>query len=208
VYPGAPEATNFGEDDPGHVALVLFSRRRGRPRIERLRVARWRWEQHEVTSLAELRLLCGRTDLRDVVLRLRLDMDVTLTEEAEVERLLEQLTGSEAARGKVGVLQLHKLMRLRSDDRAWVARVPGILQQVAERIAARRAAPEGDNDDGGPDERDVALHDRALSHLYRLLRTRGAVSPGATDRNSGDADNRADNRADNHAGNHDSGGDR
>lgn len=187
VYPGAPEPTNFGEDDPGNVALVFFFRRRRRPRIERLPVAHWRWEVHTVTSLSELRALCGRTDLQCVVMRLQVRMDVTLDEESEVERLLTELAGTDATRGKVGVLRVDKELTLRTDDRSWIASIPEGLRPVAERIEALRAQTiNGDGDSASADQ-PTELYDRVLTHLYRLLRQRGALSVPSvqTDREHG-----------------------
>ena len=176
VYPGAPEPTNFGEDDPGNIALVFFYRRRRRPRIERMPVARWRWEVQTVTSLEQLRALCARTDLQSVVMRLSLALDVTLEEEVEVERLLTELAGTDAARGKVGVLQVEKELTLRTDDRSWVAGMPEILQRVAERLEETRTATAGDSGDGRAGAYLPELHDRALTYLYRLVRERGALT--------------------------------
>ena len=192
VYPGAPEPTNFGEDDPGNVALVFFFRRQRRPRIERLPVAHWRWEEQTVTSLAELRALAIRTDLQSVVMRLRVTMDVTLAEEADVQRLLTELSGTDATRGKVGVLVIDKQLTLRTDDRSWLASVPESMRPVAERIEELRARALGQGGDSSGDRdsdtgatASAELYDRVLTHLYRLLRERGALEPASGTDGSG-----------------------
>lgn len=183
VYPGAPEPTNFGEDDPGNVALVFFFRRRRRPRIERLPVARWRWEEQSVNSLSELRALCARIDLQSVVMRLRVHLAVTLAEEVEVQRLLTELAGTDATRGKVGVLLVDKQLSLRTDDRSWVSEMPDILQRVAQRIEDMRVQTSGGTNGEGESSAGAAelglspeLYDRVLTHLYRLLQSRGALT--------------------------------
>ena len=149
-------------------------------------MARWRWEEQTVTSLSELRALCSRTDLLSVVMRLDVSLDVTLAEEAEVQRLLTELAGTDAARGKVGVLQVELQLALRTDDRSWVTGMPESLQRVAERIEELRAhsadpaavgAAGADGDGAAGVAADLApeLYDRVLTHLYRLLRERGAL---------------------------------
>jgi len=62
VYPGAPEATKFGELDAGFVAVVFFPRH-GKPQIvQRQQVGRWRWRDEHIGSVAELeRLRTERT---------------------------------------------------------------------------------------------------------------------------------------------------
>ena len=64
VYPGAPEATNFGERDTGNVALVFFPRDRpaGVPSFGRSPVGRWTWREETCTSLAALRRAPGRPE--------------------------------------------------------------------------------------------------------------------------------------------------
>jgi DNA repair exonuclease SbcCD nuclease subunit len=103
VYPGAPEATSFDEVDPGNVVLVSFSRARGRPLLRKVPVARWRWRQETIRSLAVLRALAAE-DLRSTVLRLFFDLEVDLRERDEVERILGELAGNEAKHGRAGIL--------------------------------------------------------------------------------------------------------
>ena len=52
----------------------------------------------------ELRSLLTTPDLDRHVVRLHLDMTVSLSEESEVERILRDLRGTDATHGRVGVL--------------------------------------------------------------------------------------------------------
>ena len=80
VYPGAPEQTRFGESGTGQVALVAISRSGARPVVERIAVGRWAWRDETVTSLESLRRLVSE-DLSTTVLRLRLEMSVSVSDE-------------------------------------------------------------------------------------------------------------------------------
>jgi DNA repair exonuclease SbcCD nuclease subunit len=95
VYPSAPEPTNFKEHDAGYVALVWFTRHGNRPRIQRERVARWIWRDVTVRCLAELRELAN-DDLLSTVLRLKLDLAISVSELREAESILSSLRGTEA----------------------------------------------------------------------------------------------------------------
>jgi DNA repair exonuclease SbcCD nuclease subunit len=101
VYPSAPEPTKFGEPDSGYVALVWFTRHGIRPRIQRERVARWTWRDVTIRSLAELKAL-GEEDLVSTVLRLTLDLTVTVPEMKEVEQIIDAFKGTEAANPRTG----------------------------------------------------------------------------------------------------------
>jgi DNA repair exonuclease SbcCD nuclease subunit len=101
VYPSAPEPTCFGEHDAGYVALVCFTRRGLRPQILRERVARWTWRQVAVASMAELRALAEQ-DLLNTVLRLELNLSLTLDELDEVIRILAALRGTDAVSPRTG----------------------------------------------------------------------------------------------------------
>jgi len=173
VYPGAPEPTSFDEADAGCVALVALFRRGLRPRVDAERVAFWRWLDVRRRNMIELRDLLTRRDLDRHVVRLHLDMDVSLSEESEVERILRDLQGTDATHGRVGVLVVNKAgLRLQagsggafSDDLA-----PVLKDTVArlDRLAAEAA------DDG-----EKAKATRALAHLYKLLQSHEATGgPG------------------------------
>lgn len=160
IYPGAPEATAFDERDPGSVAIVLVNRQR-RALVQQRRVAAWTWEELSISSIAELRTLAARTDLRSRVLRVNVDLVVTAPELEEAERLIEALAGSDARHGLVGVLDLHRdrleLDLHHLDD--WTRTLPGVLQQT---VKSLRAAAE--------DEQNRPAAQRALFHLFRATR--------------------------------------
>jgi DNA repair exonuclease SbcCD nuclease subunit len=101
VYPSAPEPTSFGETRAGCVALVWFTRRGVRPEVQPQPVARWTWEQVTVRSMEELRALAAR-DLLNTVLRLRLELSLSLSELAEVTRILASLRGTDAVSARTG----------------------------------------------------------------------------------------------------------
>lgn len=163
VYPGAPEATNFGEKDTGFVALVFFPRdRTRRAHVHAERVGVWTWREVICRSLAELRRLRASEDLRKTVLRLRLEMQLPLEGYDEAERLLAELRGSLAANPRVGVL---------ADDRSGLRlaldapldfgqELPPVLASVAQRLRNKA--------DSDPARAEKA--ERALHHLYQLVR--------------------------------------
>ena len=95
VYPGAPEQTRFGESGAGQVALVTLQRSGARPTVTSVKVGRWTWRDESVTSLESLRSLAAE-DLSTTVLRLRLDMTVSVVDEKEVDLLTRQLRGDAA----------------------------------------------------------------------------------------------------------------
>jgi DNA repair exonuclease SbcCD nuclease subunit len=159
VYPGAPEPTNFGEAQPGNIAVV-FIRNNRRVMVEPHPVAYWRWEEAAITSLDDLRRLAARTDLSQRVLRLTLAMRVPANEYAEAERLLDTLGGTPAANPKVGILVLDRTgLVLDTGD---VARVfetmPEGLREAARRLKEREQGA------------DPEVARRALYHLYMLTR--------------------------------------
>lgn len=160
VYPGAPEATNFGERDTGNVVLVFFPLdRRRRARVEAERVGTWTWREAQCDSLVELKNLRAEPDLQHAVLRLTLDMALPMDEYDEAERILEELAGSDATTPRVGVLHVRReRLRLAADaDIDLDESLPEVLRATAERLRLRaRTEPE--------------LAGRALHHLYRLSR--------------------------------------
>lgn len=160
IYPGAPEATAFDERDPGHVAVVLVTRQR-EARVHKERVAFWTWEEASVRSIEQLRALAGRADLHSRVLRLRLELRVSAAEYEEVERLLQDLEGTDARTGKVGVLELDRteLELDRESIASYCESLPPVLQAAAARL---RAAAE--------DPADRLAAERAIHHLLRLSR--------------------------------------
>ena len=160
VYPGAPEATNFGERDTGRVALVFFPRDRRRRAIVRPEpIGRWTWREETCTSVPALRTLLTDPQLRRAVLRLVLDMEVPMAEYDEAERLLGELSGSMAASPRVGVLTVNREhFRLAADAPIeFGASLPEAVRATVERLRARA-------------ETEPEVAGRALHHLYRLVK--------------------------------------
>ena len=160
VYPGAPEATNFGERNTGNVALVFFPRgRRRRAMVRPEAVGRWTWREETCTSLAALRVLLADPNLRRTVLRLVLDMEVPMAEYDEAERLLGALSGSMAASSRAGVLTVDReRFRLAADAPIeFGANLPDAVRAAVDRLRARA-------------ETEPEVAGRALHHLYRLVR--------------------------------------
>ncbi len=159
VYPGAPEATSFGEPDAGNVVVVFVSRNRKvlfRPE----RVANWTWSDRTVRSLAGLRELRAEPTLARMVLRLTVDVRLTAPELEEAEAILTELKGTSAAHGRVGILQLDR-RSLALDSRgieAALTDLPDVLRATFERLQALETG----------EQAEVAK--AALFHLYKLVR--------------------------------------
>jgi DNA repair exonuclease SbcCD nuclease subunit len=156
VYPGAPEQTRFGESGAGQVALVTLSRSGARPMVTPLKVGRWTWRDESVTSLESLRRLASE-DLLTTVLRLRLDMVVSVADERSVDQLTRQLKGDDANSGRAGAFVLDRsLLRVEFGDASSLMQdAPETLSKVAGSLNAIAAA-----DDEAQ---------RALQILYRLI---------------------------------------
>jgi DNA repair exonuclease SbcCD nuclease subunit len=159
VYPGAPEATSFGEKDAGFVAVVFFPRQGRPPLIQKRPIGRWRWRDERCHNLDELEALRVQ-DLKDCVLRLTLTMEVNVAQMDRIEAILVELKGSAATHGKAGVLQLDRTgLELNTSDTGFFdANLPDVLQSVAARLQARGQEPEG------------AIARWALYHLYKTVR--------------------------------------
>ena len=163
VYPGAPEATTFGEPGAGNVVAVFVSRSR-RVTFRPERVAYWTWSERTIRSLAELRALRSEPNLARTVLRLVLDLRVTAPELAEAEAILTELKGTAATHGRVGILQLVR-ERLLLDTRgieADFADLPDVLRATVARLKELERG----------DQPEVARE--ALYHLFRMVRAGGA----------------------------------
>ena len=156
VYPGAPEQTRFGETGTGHVALVALPRAGVRPTVERVAVGRWTWREEIVSSLESLRRLVSE-DLSTTVLRLRLQMSVSVPDERSVDQLIRQLKGDAANSGRAGAFALDRSgLRIEVGDVSELMQgAPETLSVVAGRLA--EAAPADD------DAR------RALHLLYHMM---------------------------------------
>ena len=160
VYPGTPEATNFGESDTGSVAIAFFPLDRARrPIVRREQVGSWQWGESVCQSMSDLRILAGESDLRKTVLRLKLDMWVPMSEYDEAERILTEMRGSLAANPRVGVLAEDRGgLRLATDaPMDFGSQLQPILQSTITRLQANVEA-------------DSEIVERALHHLYRLVR--------------------------------------
>ena len=159
IYPGAPEATRFGEHGSGHVAVVFFPRDRARRAlVDKEAVAAWLWREETCRSLAELRRLRGE-NMRKTVLRLTLEMRLPLHEYDEAARILTDLEGSLSSHPKVGVLIADR-SRLRldaADSARFTEDWPEVLRSAVQRLTERAAD-------------DPEKAERALHHLYGLVR--------------------------------------
>ena len=165
VYPGAPEPTTFGEPEAGHVAIVALFRHGRRPRVDAEPVAFWRWIDVECRDMNELRNLLAMSDLDRHVVRLHLNMMVSLQEQSEVERIVRDLEGTDATHGRAGVLVVDKSnlhLKPGSGD-AFPDDLPPVLKDTVARLDRLIA--------DAPDEPGKAKAARALAHLYRLLQT-------------------------------------
>jgi DNA repair exonuclease SbcCD nuclease subunit len=170
VYPGAPEATNFDEPQSGNVVLVALFRHGIRPRIEVERVAFWRWLDVRCCDMTQLRRLLTTPDLDRHVVRLRLDMSVSLSEENEVERILRELQGTDAAHGRAGILLVDKsdFRLLPGSGDIFPENLPPVVRDTIARLD--RIIQEADDDS------EKLRATRALGHLYRLLQSSDVLS--------------------------------
>lgn len=168
VYPGAPEPTTFGEDGAGNVAVVALYRHGRRPRVERERVGYWQWLDVRCRSLQELARLLTTPNLDRHVVRLRLDLTVSLTESSEVERIVSDLGGTDATHGRAGILLVDRSnLRLRAgSDGAFRDDLPPVLKDTVARLDTLIA--------NADDEVERERARRALAHLYRMLEQKDA----------------------------------
>ena len=173
VYPGTPEPTNFDEPGAGKVAVVSMFRHGLRPRVEEAPVAFWRWIDVQCRDMRELRELLTRKDLDRHVIRLRLDMTVTLAEESEMNRILADLKGTEATHGRAGILveDLSGLRRQAGSVNVFPEDLPAVLRDTVARLD--RIAAES------PEETDRDKAHRALSHLFKLLQQQDGATGAA-----------------------------
>lgn len=163
VYPGAPEATTFGEPGAGNVVAVFVSRAR-RVMFRADRVASWTWEERTIRALDELRALKSAPNLARTVLRLILELRLTAHELEEAEAILAELKGTNATHGRVGILQLvrHQMVLDTRGIEASFTELPEVLRAT---VAQLQELERGD-------QPEVARE--ALYHLFRLVRGVGA----------------------------------
>jgi DNA repair exonuclease SbcCD nuclease subunit len=169
IYPGAPESTSFDEAGAGRVAIVALFRRGLRPRVDTEAVAFWRWKDVRCVDMNELRSLLTTPDLDRHVVRIHLDMMVTLSEESEVERILRDLRGTDATHGRVGVLleDLENLRLQAGSGNAFPEDLPPVLKDTVARLDRLVAE--------AIDEFEESRATRALAHLYKLLQSHEAI---------------------------------
>ncbi len=159
VYPGAPEATTFGEPGAGNVVAVFVSRSRKvdfRPE----RVAAWTWIERTVRSVADLRDLHADSQLSRCVVRLSVDLHLSAPEFEEAERILSELKGTSAVHGRIGVLQIERermALNTRGIEQE-LTDLPDVLRATVQRLQALESG----------DQAEVAR--AALYHLYKLVR--------------------------------------
>ncbi|HEY6347543.1 MAG TPA: metallophosphoesterase [Bryobacteraceae bacterium] len=178
VYPGTPEPTTFDEMDAGSAAIIFFPRHRRMPLIHKERVARWKWMDKRCSSMEELEDLRGQ-DLKDCVLRLTLAMEVSVSERARVDEILEELKGNEARVGRAGVLceNLDELQVSVRDAGDFHRDLPDVLNAA---IANLRSRGEQAGEDG-----ETARE--ALVLLYKTLAEERSQTAGAPHARSGGA---------------------
>jgi DNA repair exonuclease SbcCD nuclease subunit len=162
VYPGTPEAGTFDDGDAGHVALVAMFRHGVRPKVARERVAFWQWLDVRCRSVHDLRSVLSLKQLERHVLRLHLDMTVSLSEESEVEQLVSELRGTEAVHGRAGILiEDRSGMRLIiGEENAFPDDLPPVLKDTVTRLKRLSDFAE---------EPEKSRAARALSHLHRMV---------------------------------------
>jgi hypothetical protein len=117
----------------------------------------------------ELRGVLTIQDLDRHVVRLCLDMTVSLSEESEVERILRDLQGTDATHGRAGVLLVDRAnlrLQVGSGD-AFPEDLPAVLRDTVDRLDQLIA--------DAVDESEKSKATRALSHLYKLLQSEHAT---------------------------------
>ncbi len=173
VYPGTPEPTNFDEPGSGKVAVVaLFRQGSRRPRVEAASVASWTWIDVRCRDMNELRSLLTRQDLERHVVRLHLDMTVTLAEESELTRIVRDLEGTDATHGRAGILVVDRTkLRVQTGSAdAFPADLPPVLEDTVARL--NRIV------EGSMVEAEKERATRALTHLYKLLQQQDDLPGG------------------------------
>jgi len=117
----------------------------------------------------ELRSVLTIQDLDRHVVRLGLDMTVSLSEESEVDRILRDLQGTDATHGRAGVLVVDRSnlrLQVGSGD-AFPDDLPAVLKDTVDRLD--RLVAEATN------ESEKSKATRALAHLYKLLQSHHAT---------------------------------
>jgi DNA repair exonuclease SbcCD nuclease subunit len=172
VYPGTPEPLSFDEPGAGKVAVVALFRHGFRPRVDEAQVAYWQWIDKRCRDLNELRALLTMPNLDRHVVRLHLDMTVSLAEESELGRILRDLEGTDAAHGRAGILVVNREgLRVLAGSEDFPDDLPPVLKDTVARLD--RIAAEA------VDDSDKEKATRARSHLYKLLQRQDELIGGA-----------------------------
>jgi hypothetical protein len=105
------------------------------------------------------------TDLDRHVVRLHLDMVVSLSEETEVERIVRDLEGTDATHGRAGVLLVERtnLQLEVGSGNAFPEDLPPVLKDTVVRLDQLITS--------APSEVEKSRATRALSHLFKLLQS-------------------------------------
>jgi DNA repair exonuclease SbcCD nuclease subunit len=173
VYPGTPEPMSFDEPGAGKVAVVALFRHGSRPRVDDAPVASWTWIDVRCRDMNELRALLTRPELERHVVRLHLDMAVTLAEEVELTRILRALEGTEATHGRAGILVVDRSqLRIQAGSAdAFPDDLPPVLKDTVARLNRILAEAQ--------DEVEREKANRALSHLFNLLQQQDGLTGAA-----------------------------
>jgi hypothetical protein len=121
-------------------------------------------------DMNDLRRLLTTPDLDRHVVRLHLDLTVSLSEESEVERIVRDLQGTDATHGRAGVLIVDRAglrLQVGSGD-AFPDDLPPVLKDTVSRLDHLIA--------NATDEAEKTKATRALAHLYKLLQSQDANS--------------------------------
>ena len=117
----------------------------------------------------ELRSLLTTQDLDRHVVRLHLDLTVSLSEESEIERILRDLQGTDATHGCAGVVVDRANLRLQAGaGDAFPDDPPPVLKDTVARLDRLIA--------DATDESEKSKATRALAHLYKLLQSHDAIA--------------------------------
>lgn len=130
VYCGTPEPSRFGEEAPGQIVFVRFRRTGQRPQLDCQHVGRFRWREERIVRLSDLADLV-QEDLSSAVLRLKLDLTVSVAEDARLERLLDRLRGTDAFAPSTAAFQCDRDVRISMDDLEINPAWPQTIQEVA-----------------------------------------------------------------------------
>ena len=120
-------------------------------------------------DINELRTLLTTPDLERHVVRLRLDMAVSLSEENEVERILRDLQGTDATHGRAGILLVDRTnLRLQPGPTASSLKTCPPSSRTPSRASTSMI-------EAAEDEAEKVRATRALAHLYKLLQSHEAL---------------------------------